>query len=67
MKKEVNVMAIMDGCESKHKTPTLEERTCPVCGFTRRGRIIEDTACDCGYVFKAEEQLEPQQRKVPKE
>ena len=65
-------MAIMDGCESKHKTPTLEERACPVCGasvevFTRRGRIIEDTACDCGYVFKAEEQLEPQQRKAPKE
>ena len=31
--------------------------------FTRRGRIIEDTACDCGYVFKAEEQLTPQPRK----
>jgi len=50
----------------------LEERTCPACGesvevFTRRGRIIEDTACECGYVFKAEEQLEPQQRKAPKE
>lgn len=64
-------MAIMDGCESKHKTPTLEERICPTCGasvevFTRRGRIIEDAACDCGYVFRAEEQLEPQPRKVPK-
>ena len=61
-------MAIMDGCEAKHKTPTLEERTCPACGetvegFTRRGRIIEDTACDCGYVFKAEEQLTPQPRR----
>ena len=44
-------MAIRDGCEAKHKTPTLEERTCPACGesvevFTRRGRIIEDTACE---------------------
>ena len=35
--------------------------------FTRRGRIIEDTPCDCGYVFKAEEQLEAQQRKAPKD
>ncbi len=63
-------MAIMDGCESKHKTPTLEERVCPTCGasvevFTRRGRVIEDAACECGYVFKAEEQLEAQQRKAP--
>ena len=63
-------MALMDGCESKHKTPTLEERVCPTCGasvevFTRRGRVIEDTACECGYVFKAEEQLEAQQRKAP--
>ena len=63
-------MAIMDGCESKHKTPTLEERVCPTCGasvevFTRRGRVMEDTACECGYVFKAEEQLEAQQRKAP--
>lgn len=63
-------MAIMDGCESKHKTPTLEERVCPTCGasvevFTRRGRVIEDTACECGYVFKAEKQLEAQQRKAP--
>ena len=57
-------MAIMDGCEAKHKTPILEERTCPRCGevvevFTRKGRIIDDTACECGYVFEAEPQLEP--------
>ena len=57
-------MAIMDGCEAKHKTPIPEERTCPRCGevveeFTRKGRIIDDTACECGYVFKAEPQLEP--------
>jgi len=63
-------MAIMDGCEARHKTPILEERACPQCGeavevFTRRGRIIEDTACECGYVFKAEEPLDPQPRKRP--
>lgn len=63
-------MAILDGCEAKFKTPVPEERICPVCGetvevFTRRCRIIEDSACDCGYVFKAEEQLDPQPRKTP--
>lgn len=52
-------MAVMDGCESKRKTPVLEERKCPQCGeevevFTRDGRVVEDTACECGYVFKAE-------------
>ena len=61
-------MAIMDGCEAKHKTPILEERTCPQCGetvevFTRRGRVIEDTVCECGYVFHAEEQIVPQPRR----
>ena len=60
-------MAIMDGCEAKNKTPILEERTCPACGetvevFTRRGRVIEDTACECGYVFKEE----PQDAEIPK-
>ena len=53
-------MAVMDGCEAKYKTLVLEDRICPKCGnevevFTSRGRIIEDTACPCGYVFKAEE------------
>lgn len=53
-------MAIMDGCESKHRTPISEDRICPNCGkevevFTKHGRIIEDTPCDCGYVFKEEE------------
>ena len=53
-------MAVMDGCEAKYKTPVPEDRICPKCGnevevFTSRGRIIEDTACPCGYVFKAEE------------
>jgi len=55
-------MAIMDGCEAKHKTPVLEERVCPQCGetvevFTRKGRIIEDTPCECGYVFREEPQV----------
>ncbi|HIR75797.1 MAG TPA: hypothetical protein IAB97_02650 [Candidatus Choladousia intestinipullorum] len=53
-------MSVMDGCESKYRTPVPEDRTCPQCGkevevFTSRGRIIEDTACECGYVFKAED------------
>lgn len=50
----------IDGCEARHATPTLEERTCPECGevvevFTRKGRIVSDCACDCGYVFREEE------------
>lgn len=53
-------MAVMDGCESKYRTPVLEERACPQCGkkvevFTNQGRIIEDASCSCGYVFAAEE------------
>ncbi|MDO4261363.1 MAG: hypothetical protein Q4C82_04745 [Eubacteriales bacterium] len=53
-------MAVMDGCESKYRTPVPEERKCPTCGrevevFTNGGKVIEDTACECGYVFKAEE------------
>ena len=65
-------MAVLDGCESKNKTPVLEERTCPQCGepievFTVRGRIKEDAKCDCGYVIKAEEQYDPRalERKGP--
>lgn len=54
-------MAVMDGCEGKYKTPVLEERKCPKCGrdvevFTRGGKIVEDSTCECGYVFKAEEE-----------
>lgn len=53
-------MAVLDGCESKYRTPVPEERTCPKCGkivevFTVRGRIMEDAKCPCGYVFSAEE------------
>lgn len=49
-------MAVLDGCESKYRTPVPEERTCPKCGkivevFTVRGRIMEDAKCPCGYVF----------------
>lgn len=56
-------MAIMDGCESKYRTPVVEERVCPECGkevevFTNRGRIVEDAQCSCGHVFQAEE-IEP--------
>ncbi|MBQ1312828.1 MAG: hypothetical protein IIY55_13360 [Blautia sp.] len=57
-------MAVMDGCEAKTRTQVLEERVCPKCGkevevFTVKGRIVEDTACECGYVFKAQEQITP--------
>ena len=52
-------MAVLDGCESQYRTPVPEDRTCPVCGkivevFTLKGKIREDAACECGYVFKAE-------------
>jgi rubredoxin len=54
-------MSVMDGCESKYRTPVPEDRICPKCGkevevFTVKGKIKEDTACSCGYVFKEEEQ-----------
>ncbi len=53
-------MSVMDGCESKYRTPVLEDRVCPQCGkevevTTVRGKITEDVQCACGYVFKAEE------------
>lgn len=53
-------MAIMDGCESKYRTPVPEEKVCPKCGkevevFTTGGRIVEDATCSCGYVFHAED------------
>ena len=52
------------GCEENRKTPILEERVCPQCGeevevFTRDGRLIDDFPCKCGYVFRAEEALDP--------
>ena len=57
-------MAVMEGCESGFRTAIAEDRTCPKCGrevevFTIKGRITEDTACECGYVFKAEEAPSP--------
>ena len=53
-------MAVLDGCEGAFKTPIPEERICPQCGkeievFTVKGRVVEDTACECGYVIKADE------------
>lgn len=49
----------LTGCEEKYKTPVLEERRCPQCGedvevFTRKGKIVGEHACECGYVFKEE-------------
>ncbi len=43
---------IMDGCQGKHRTPTIREKTCPVCGNTIE-IFSTDTqvACDkCGFV-----------------
>ena len=56
-------MGVSMGCEEARKTPKLEERVCPSCGeevevFTRDGRLVDDFACECGYVFKAEEPLD---------
>jgi predicted RNA-binding Zn-ribbon protein involved in translation (DUF1610 family) len=53
-------MAVMDGCESKNRTPILKEIPCPRCGetmeiYTVKSRMIEDAQCDCGYVLKAED------------
>lgn len=50
------------GCEDKNRTPDLETRICPICGsemdvFILRGRVMEDSICDCGYVIKEEEQI----------
>ncbi len=48
------------GCEDKYRTPVPEDRICPECGreievFVSRGRIVEDSVCECGHVIRAEE------------
>ena len=63
MKTYIRKHAVLDGCESKYRTPVSEDRICPKCGeevevFTVRGRVVEETSCSCGYVFQAEE-VEP--------
>ena len=43
---------IMDGCQGKPRTPTIREKTCPVCGSTIE-IFSTDTAvaCEhCGFV-----------------
>ena len=61
-------MSVLSGCEEKNKTPILEERVCPNCGdevevFTVKGRLIDDFACECGYIFHKEEQIVPKGKK----
>ncbi len=61
----------LEGCEAKYKTPVPEERICPVCGrevevFARRGRLVADFRCECGYVFPAEAQDDPALRSAEK-
>ena len=31
---------IMDGCQGKPRTPTIREKTCPVCGNTIAGYLL---------------------------
>lgn len=55
-------MMVAFGCEDKNRTPVPEDRICPNCGneievFVSRGRVLEDSVCECGYVIKAEEQI----------
>ena len=57
-------MSVLDGCESKFKTPVPEDRKCPVCGrglevFTVKGRVVEDVTCECGHVIQAQEPDSP--------
>lgn len=50
-------MAVMDGCESKKRTPVLKEIKCPQCGedievFLRDSFVVEDATCpECGHVI----------------
>ena len=60
---------MIDGCEARHATPVLEERICPDCGevievFTRKDRIVSDSACDCGYIFREEEPVFTRQARI---
>lgn len=53
---------IASGCEEKNRLPVPEDRICPQCGeelevFILKGRIFEDTECECGYVFKEQKQV----------
>ena len=43
---------IMDGCQGKPRTPTLEEKTCPRCGAVIEVFFSDsEVACDnCGFV-----------------
>ncbi len=61
-------MAILDGCEEKYRTPVPEDRICPNCGkevevFTIKGRIAEESKCECGYTFEVEPALVTEPRK----
>lgn len=63
-------MAVLDGCESKFRTPEPEDMVCPKCVrtvevFTLKGRITEDTPCECGYVFEHQQLDSPKVEKKP--
>ena len=63
-------MAVMDGCESQHRTSVIEERVCPKCGKeivlkkTKKGRKYygcEDNP-DCDFMSWQK----PSAKKCPK-
>ena len=43
---------ILDGCQGKPRTPTIEEKTCPQCGHTIEIFSTDtEVACEnCGFV-----------------
>ena len=43
---------ILDGCQGKPRTPTIEEKTCPQCGHTIESFSTDtEVACEnCGFV-----------------
>ena len=40
---------IMDGCQGKPRTPTIEDRTCPNCGNTDQSKM-NVARRTCGYI-----------------
>ena len=43
---------IMDGCQGKPRTPTIEEKICPNCGRKMKQQFIGLQHCRCGMSWK---------------
>ena len=57
-----NVMKKTKICAKCGRMAEANARTCPECGeivevFTRKGRVVSESACDCGFIFREEEQV----------